>query len=64
MSLITLFVVLVFVGLVLYLVNRYIPMQPEIKKILNVAVVIFVLLWLIVSFLNASGVSTQNLRLD
>jgi hypothetical protein len=64
MDLITLFVVLVFVGVALYLVNRYVPMQPQIKRILNVAVIIFVLLWIIIAFLNMSGVSTRDLRID
>jgi hypothetical protein len=35
------------VGVVLYLVNTMLPMDPKIKTILNVVVVIFVLLWLL-----------------
>jgi hypothetical protein len=38
------------VGLLLYLVNRYIPMQGQIKGILNVVVVIVVALWLLKVF--------------
>ena len=34
------------VGLLLWLVNRYIPMQGQIKGILNGVVVIVVVLWL------------------
>ncbi len=52
MSLISLVIVLVVVGVVLWLINSYIPMQTTIKKILNVVVVIVVILWL----LNAFGV--------
>ncbi|MDZ7622834.1 MAG: Thivi_2564 family membrane protein [Ignavibacteriaceae bacterium] len=50
MSLITLVIVLVVVGVVLWLINSYIPMQSTIKKILNVVVVIAVILWLLSAF--------------
>ncbi|MBE0539552.1 MAG: hypothetical protein IH620_07555 [Ignavibacterium sp.] len=50
MSLITLVIVLVVVGVVLWLINSYIPMQATIKKILNVVVVIAVILWLLSAF--------------
>lgn len=64
MSLVTLIIVLVFVGVALWLINTYVPMQPTIKKILNVAVILFVLLWLVLSFLDMSGVNTGDLHLD
>ena len=47
MSLINLIVVLIIVGLMLWLVNRYIPMEARIKSILNVVVIIVVILWLL-----------------
>ncbi|MBP9120144.1 MAG: hypothetical protein KBF59_04685 [Ignavibacterium sp.] len=50
MSLVTLVIVLVVVGVVLWLINSYIPMQATIKKILNVVVVIAVILWLLSAF--------------
>jgi 1-acyl-sn-glycerol-3-phosphate acyltransferase len=50
MSLITVIIVLVICGVVLWLVNAYIPMQPTIKKILNIVVVIFIILWLLHAF--------------
>ena len=50
MSLIALIVVLVIVGVILWLVNSYIPMQPTIKKILNAVVIIVVILWLLSAF--------------
>jgi len=46
MPLITVVIALAVVGLLLYLVNRYIPMQGQIKSILNGVVVIAVVLWL------------------
>jgi hypothetical protein len=50
MSLIGLIIVLVLIGLLLYLINQFIPMDPKIKTILNVVVVIVVILWLIQAF--------------
>jgi hypothetical protein len=50
MSLIHLIVVLAVVGLLLWLVNRYIPMEARIKSILNVVVIIAVVLWLLSVF--------------
>lgn len=50
MSLITLVVGLIIVGVVLWLINSYIPMQPTIKKILNAVVIIVVILWLLSVF--------------
>jgi len=50
MSLITLVLVLVVVGVVLWLINRFIPMQSTIKTILNVVVIIVVVFWLLSAF--------------
>lgn len=50
MTLIGLLVTLVVVGLLLWLVNTMIPMQAQIKTILNVVVVIAVVLWLLNTF--------------
>ena len=46
MPLIPLLEVLVVVGVLLWLVNRFIPMQGTIKSILNGVVVIAVVLWI------------------
>lgn len=46
MPLVTVVIALAVVGLLLYLINRYIPMQGQIKGILNGVVVIAVVLWL------------------
>lgn len=51
MSLVNLIVTLIVVGVLLWLVNTYIPMDRKIKSILNVVVVIFVVLWI----LNGTG---------
>jgi len=50
MPLISLVVVLIVVGVLLWLVNNYIPMDGKIKSILNAVVVIAVVLWLLSVF--------------
>lgn len=50
MSLISLIITLVVVGVLLWLVNTYIPMDGKIKKILNIVVIIAVVLWLLSVF--------------
>jgi hypothetical protein len=50
MPLMTLIVVLIVVGVLLWLVNNYIPMDGKIKSILNAVVVILVVLWLLQTF--------------
>jgi hypothetical protein len=48
--LIQVLIVLIVVGVVLSLINRYIPMASSIKSILNAVVVIFVVVWLLKVF--------------
>jgi len=50
MSLVSLVIVLIVVGVLLWLVNTYIPMDGKIKSILNAVVVIGVVLWLLSVF--------------
>jgi hypothetical protein len=50
MPLIQVVIVLIVVGVLLYLVNNYIPMDGKIKSILNAVVVIAVVIWLLQVF--------------
>lgn len=50
MPLINLIVTLIVVGVLLWLVNTYIPMDRKIKSILNAVIVIAVVLWLLSAF--------------
>lgn len=50
MSLITLVVLLIIVGVLLWVVNTQIPMDATIKKIINIVVIIVVCLWLLSVF--------------
>ena len=60
MPLIQLVMVLVVVGVLLWLVNSFIPMQSSIKKILNAIVIIAVVLWLLNVFGLFSSLSQIN----
>jgi hypothetical protein len=50
MPLVTLVMYLVIVGVLLWLVNTYIPMDGKIKQIINVLVVVVVVVWLLQVF--------------
>jgi hypothetical protein len=50
MPLIQLVVVLIVIGVLLWAVNNYIPMDVRIKQILNIVVVVAVVLWLLQIF--------------
>jgi len=50
MSLLTILIVLIVAGVLLWLVNSYIPMDSKIKGILNAVVVIVVIIWLLKEF--------------
>ncbi len=60
MPLLTILIVLVVVGVLLWLVNSYIPMDSKIKTILNVVVVIAVILWLLKAFGILSALGNIN----
>lgn len=47
MTLLSLILVFVVVGLVLWLINTYVPMDPKVKTLMNVAVIIILVIWLI-----------------
>lgn len=50
MTLISLVVTLVVVGLVLYLIETYVPLSPPIKTVLRVVVVLVLCLWILQAF--------------
>jgi hypothetical protein len=56
---------LVVVGLVMWLINTYIPMAAGIKSILNIVVLIVVTIWLLQGFGiigNIPGIRIPSLR--
>ena len=50
MPLLTVLIVIVVVGVLLWLVNTYLPMDRKIKSILNAVVVIVLVIWLLKVF--------------
>ncbi len=64
MSLISLVVVLIVIGILLWLVNTHIPMDAKIKQILNIVVLIVVVLWLLNVFglLGAMNINVPRVR--
>lgn len=50
MSLVSLIVTLIIVGVLLWLINTYLPMDGKIKSIINIVIVIAVIIWLLQSF--------------
>jgi hypothetical protein len=50
MPLITIVITLIVVGVLLWLINTYIPMDAKIKQLLNIVVVIAVVIWLLSAF--------------
>jgi predicted membrane protein len=50
MPLLNVVLTLIVIGVLLWLINRFIPMQSTIKAILNIVVVVAVVLWLLYGF--------------
>lgn len=50
MHILTIIIIIVIVGVILWLINRYIPMDAVIKRLLNIVIVIFLIIWLLKVF--------------
>ncbi len=61
MPILNVLLIIIVAGLLLWLVNRYIPMQSTIKMILNAVVVIIVIIWLLKIFGVWGDVSSATL---
>jgi hypothetical protein len=59
MPLVQIVLVLIVVGVILWLINQFIPMAASIKSILNAVVVIAVIIWL----LNVFGILSNTGRI-
>jgi hypothetical protein len=60
MPLLNVLLVIIVVGVLLWMVNTYIPMDKKIKNILNIVVVILIVFWLLKVFGLLAGL--QNIR--
>ncbi len=61
MPIINVLIVLVVVGVALWLINTYIPMDSKIKNILNIVVVICVVIWLLKAFGIINGLKGMKI---
>jgi hypothetical protein len=52
MDLITLIIVIVVIGVLLWAINTYVPMDAKIKNILNIVVVLVLVLWILSLFIG------------
>jgi len=62
MSLIHLVVALIVIGVLLWVVNSVIPMDPRIRQIISAVVLVAVVLWLLAVFVPGLGVSPLRTR--
>jgi hypothetical protein len=62
MSLISLILTLIVIGVLLWLINTYIPMDGKIKKILNIVIVVAVIIWVLGIFVGGWG-EIGNIRI-
>jgi hypothetical protein len=60
MPLLNVLIILIVIGVLLWLVNAYIPMDGKIKRILNIVVVIAVVIWLLKVFGLFSSLSNMR----
>ena len=61
MPLLNLVIILIVVGVLLWLINQYIPMDRKIRKILNIVVIIVVVLWLLSVFGVIGSLSSMRI---
>ena len=58
MPLLNLIVVIVLVGVLLWLVNKFVPMDANVKSILNAVVIIALVLWILALFLPIGNINS------
>lgn len=62
MSIVTIIIIIVLVGILLWFVETYVPMAPAIKRILEGVVVLVLLLWLLQSFGILGSIGNARIR--
>lgn len=64
MNLIGVIILFVVVGVALWLINTYVPMEANIKKLMNIAVVVLLVLWLLFGILGDANIAMPHIGLD
>jgi hypothetical protein len=54
-SLLTIIVVFVVVGVLLWLINQFVPMDPRLKNALSIIVVVLLVLWVLMGVLGTGS---------
>ncbi len=49
-SFVSIIITILVVGTLLWAINEYWPLQPQVKKILNAVVIIALIIWLLIAF--------------
>jgi hypothetical protein len=62
MDLLSIIIVLVVAGVLLWLINNYLPMQGTIKSLLNGVVVIVLVIWLLQVFGLLNGIGSVGIH--
>ncbi len=62
MPLLSIVVTLIVVGVLLWLMNTYIPMDEKIKKVINILVIIVVVIWLLQIFGVLGAIDSVRIR--
>ena len=55
MDLLAVIIVFVVVGLLLYLINAFVPMDPRVKSALSIIVVVLLILWVVMGVLGTGS---------
>jgi hypothetical protein len=63
MPLISFVIYVVVIGVILWVVNKYIPMQDQVKKFLNIAVVVLLCVWLLIMLFGINLGSLNTVRI-
>ena len=60
MPILTIILVIVLVGVLLWALNSFVPMDPKVRSILNIVVVLLLIIWLLQAFWLLHGLA--NIR--
>ena len=60
MPILTIILTIIIVGLLLWVINTYLPMDGKIKQLLNIVVILVLIIWLLKAFGILAGL--ENVR--
>lgn len=60
MSIATLIITIVVVGVLLYVANRHLPMDAKVKSILNIVAILLLALWVLDAFVDLGTIGNRR----